>query len=107
MSQFKDILKSDVKGVFLNGDEFSDVHSIDGKEIVCQVDTDVIDSKTGTVASPLYGVFLNTITLYVSSEDIDRPVEGQLLHLDNNTLTVRRVKDEAGVFVIVLEENNS
>jgi len=107
MSQFKDSLKADVKGVFLNCDEFSDSHLVNGKEIVCQVDTDVIDPKTGSVAEPLYGVFLNTVTLYVSADDLDRPVEGQLLHLDDQTYAVRKVKDEMGIYVITLEANDS
>lgn len=107
MNQFKDSLKADVKGVFLNCDEFSDSHLVNGKEIICQVDTDVIDPKTGSVAAPFYGVFLNTVTLYVASEDMDRPVEGQLLHLDDQTFVVRQVKDEVGIFVIVMEANDS
>lgn len=107
MSLFKDTVKADVKNVFLNADEFSDRHKIDGVEIVCQIDTDVIDPKDGSISQPLYGVFANTITLYVSSEAMKKPVEGQVLRIDDRRLSVRQVKDEMGIYVITLEENDS
>lgn len=107
MSLFKDTVKADVKNVFLNADEFSDRHKIDDVEIVCQIDADVIDPKDGSISQPLYAVFANTITLYVSSADIEKPVEGQVIRLDDRRLSVRQVKDEMGIYVITLEENDS
>lgn len=107
MSLFKDSVRQDVKRVFLNADEFSDRHRVNGKELICQVDSNTVDSLDGTVSNPLYGVFLNTINLYVDSNDMERPVEDQLVRLDDRIYVVRKVKEEMGVYVITLEENDS
>ena len=104
MSAFKDAVAKDIKSVFINIDEFADEHDLNGKKVRCVVDKDVIDGAKGTVANPLYGVFLNAITIYVDAKDIDRkPVEGEILRLDKKPHIVRNVSDEGGVLVILVE----
>lgn len=101
MSVFKDAAASDIKRVFLNADEFSDYHDIDGERVLCQIDKNV----TKGAAASLEGVFINSLTIYVSSEDIEKPVEGQILSVDGSMHSVRSVSDEMGVLVIVAEVN--
>lgn len=106
MSAFKDAVQKDVKSVFINLNEFADEHELNGQKVVCIVDKDLTQGKGDTVANPLYGVFLNTITIYVDEKDLERrPVEGEQLRLDRVRYMVRSVSAEGGVLVIIAEVN--
>ena len=98
MSRFKDAVKADVKSVFLNLDEFADMHDINGASIRCVVDVD-------EAASQFVGVFNNTVTVYVAAGDMTPPVEGEIFRLDGSLHEVRRVNVEGDMLVIVAEAN--
>lgn len=103
MSNFKNAVEKDVKAVFINPDEFADYHSLNGNQVRCIVDTDVTDAYKG---GNIDGVFVNTLTIFVATEDIEpRPVEGELLELDEKTYFVRKVGFEDGIYSIVVEAN--
>ena len=101
MSRFKAAVQNDIKGTFLNMDEFADTHVINGVTVQCVIDTDIISEGH----PELQGVFLNTLTIYVSASDITAPVEGELLYLDSKMHIVRRVSEEQGMLVITVEAN--
>ena len=101
MSAFKDAVAKDVMAVFLNEDEFADVHEVQGERVSCVIDTDV----TQGAASSLEGVFVNTVTVYVRVGDISTPVEGSVLSVDGSMHLVRSVSVEDGMLVIVAEAN--
>lgn len=106
MSAFKDAISNDVKAVFINLDEFADKHDLNGCEVACIVDKDLTTGVNDTIANPLEGVFLNTITIYVDAKDLERkPVEGEILRLDKERYIVRSVSVEEGILVIVAEVN--
>ncbi len=103
MSAFKEAIAKDVKGVFINLDEFADKHFINGDSVPCIVDKDVTKEKGGITYE---GVFINAITIYVAESDIERrPVEGEILDLDGVNHIVRNVSSEEGVLVILAEVN--
>ena len=103
MSAFKDAVADDVKGVFLNADEFSDYHDIDGERVLCQIDSDV----TGPAKADLEGVFVNTVVVYVASLDlVRRPVEGQPISIDGRLFFVANVSDEQGILAITCGAND-
>lgn len=100
MSRFKDAIANDVKSVFINCDEFGDVHTVNGERVPCVVDTDV----TAGADKSLEGVFVNAVTLYIAVSDIEeRPVEGEILVLDERIYLVKKVSDESEMLVITLE----
>jgi hypothetical protein len=106
MSSFKDAVAADIKTVFINTDEFADVHELNGVGVPMVIDTSIISEAKATIASPLEGVFLNTKTLYVSAEDLGiSPVEGEIITLDGAMHLVKSVSLEQGVLVIVIEAN--
>lgn len=104
MKSFKEMLADDVKAVFLNANEFSDYHDLNGERVLCQIDKNIVEDS-GAGAHPLEAVFVNTLTIYVAAGDIDKPVEGQILSVDDSMHIVRSVSDEMGVLVIVAEAN--
>ncbi len=105
MSAFKNAIKKDIKGVFLNFDEFADNHIVNGQNVVCVIDTaETAEKPNGSGNFVHEGVFLNTITLYIATADIDvKPVEGELIEIDATTYVVRKVNDECGILVIIVE----
>lgn len=104
MSAFKDQVKKDVKGVFINFEEFAELHDLNGKQVLCIIDKD--DTKANIRALQQEGVFVNLLTIYVDSLDITpRPVEGELFKVDGSFHLVKSVSDESGVLVIDVEAN--
>lgn len=101
MSAFKDAVANDVMAVFLNEDEFADVHEINGERVSCVIDTDL----TNGAGANLEGVFVNTLNVYVREGDIDTPVEGAILSVDGSMHLVRSVSVENGMLVIAAEAN--
>lgn len=101
MSAFRDALAKDLKAVFFNPDEFAELHSIDGKKILCVVDkNETADDSPETV-----GVFSCKVKLYVKAIDMLAPAVGQFLRIDKQRYLVRSVKEQIGVLIVELEEN--
>ena len=100
MSRFKRFVSLDVKRAFINKDEFAEEHMLNGERVTCVIDKDLTqDAKN-------IGVFMNAITIYVETADIEeKPVEGELLDFDDKIYVVRSVSDEDKVLVIVAEAN--
>lgn len=100
MSRFKRFVSLDVKRAFINIEEFAEEHLLNGERVTCVIDKDLTqDAKN-------IGVFMNAITIYVETADLEaKPVEGELLDVDGNMYVVRSVSDEDCVLVIVAEAN--
>ena len=101
MSAFKDAVANDVTSVFLNVNEFADVHEVQGIRVHCVIDEDLVREADAS----LEGVFINALTIYLREGDIDTPVEGSILSVDGSMHLVRSVSNEGGMLVIVAEAN--
>lgn len=105
---FKDCIKSDVHGIFLNTDEFSDIHTINGKEMPVQVDTNEQIEREKRMNQNVDGVFTNQKLIYVSADDFgDIPKQGHIMNFDGRIYRVIDAVDEYGVYSITIEENRS
>lgn len=103
MSRFKDTVKKDIGAVFINPEEFGDKHILNDKEVVCIVDENETNEAKKTVSSPIEGVFVNRLTIYVKTSDMDaKPVVGEPLYLDDEMYLVNNVSDEMGVLAITV-----
>lgn len=106
MTTFKDAIEQDVTNVFLNPDEFAKTYNLNGNDVCCMVDTDLVSGIAQTLENPAFGIFHNAVTIYVKTADMERkPVEGELLYLDDKMFYVRKVNIETGMYVIVVEAN--
>lgn len=103
MSAFKDAVAADIKGVFINSDEFAETHNLNGKSVLCVVDKNsIVEGRDGKIE----GVFLNSLSIHVSKDDLDSiPIEGEWLSIDGSFHIVRSVSEEMGVLVILAEAN--
>lgn len=110
---FKEQIARDVDNVFMNIDEFSEEHNINGKIMLCQVDTnELVDrERRYKFNHSLYGdgVYLKETLIYVKkSEYGDKlPSIGRTITLDGKIYTVSEAIDEDGIYSIMLEANKS
>ena len=105
MMDFKAMVAHDVNAVFLNSGEFAEMHRLNDELVECVIDELLTQEAADTLSNPMEGIFLNGITIYVRTEDIRKPVEGEVLMIDGRMHLVKSVREEMGVLVIVAEAN--
>ena len=112
MMSFKELVEQDNRTVFMNLDEFADIHVINGKEIPCIIDNnEMIDrEKRYQYKRSLYadGVYLKEVLLYVKAEDFGPlPAVGRSLTLNKKSYIISDAIDEGGIYSISLEANKT
>ena len=86
----------DALTVFMNMEEFAEVHEINGRRLRCIIDTNEAD----TAPSLYEGVYT---TVYVLSSEIRAPAVDEVFTIDNVMFVVKHVSDEDGLIVIKAE----
>ncbi|RKJ17794.1 hypothetical protein D7X48_20825 [bacterium D16-50] len=109
---FKEQVAHDNRTVFMNLDEFSDLHMVNGKEMTVQFDSnEMIDrEKRYQYKRSLYadGVYMKEILIYVNAEEFGKlPAIGRILTLDGKTYTISDAVDEDGIYSLCLEANKT
>lgn len=100
--RFKDQLALDT-AVFLNAGEFAGLHDIDGEQITCVFDNDVLQK-----GQAVDGVYSSMKKLFIKSADLhDRPVVGQHIRVDGELYLVSDSTEAMGILEITLEANES
>lgn len=64
---FKDVIASDVHDTFMNADEFSDMHDLNGKMMPVQVDSNEQIEREKRFNQHMDGIYKNQKLIYVSS----------------------------------------
>lgn len=104
MSEFQDMVALDVADIFLNLEEWGEIHEIGGREVICIIDTDI---STNTKLADILGVYDNSILIYLKYGDIPKPKVYSRLSVDGSLHLVTRVAVETGMLVIVAEESRA
>lgn len=109
MSPFKDAIAADKKAVFINGDEFADLHNIDGQDILCVVDGDLITERQARRSTEdIEGVFKSQLTVFVDAADLlQRPIKGQGIRFDGEYYSVDECIENMGILEITLGANDA
>ena len=106
---FRDCIAADIHQVFLNEDEFAEVHTVDGKPMRVILDDDSLlerDAARGGVSTD--GLYKTRRLLYLSKEDYGgRPAPGKALNLDGRVWYVVSADEDAGMLTIELEANRT
>ena len=106
---FKDCIAADIQNVFLNQEEFADIHTVDGKPMGVILDDDGLqqrDAARGGVHTD--GLYKNRRLIYLSKKDYGgRPVPGKALNLDGRIWYVVSADEDAGMLTIELEANRT
>ena len=66
---FKDIIKRDVQQTFLNVDEFSEIHTVNGKPMAVQIDNNEQIEREKRYSQHMDGIYVKQVLMYVSAED--------------------------------------
>ena len=108
MSSFKELIAEDVHQVFLNTEEFSDTHTVNGKEMAVQIDDIEQIEREKRFNQNMDGVFVQQRLIYVAADDFGPlPKQGTILRLDKRSYTVKDAIAEDGVYSITLEANRA
>lgn len=105
---FKDIIKGDVHNVFLNLEEFADIHAVNGTEMAVLIDNNEQIEREKRFNQNMDGIFTNQRLIYVAAADFGPlPKQGSILTLDKRTFRVVDAIDEDGIYSIILEANRA
>lgn len=105
---FKEIVKNDVRQVFMNTDEFSETHTINGKEMPVQIDSNEQIEREKRMNQNMDGIYKNQKLIYVSAEDFGAlPKQGAMLNMDGKMYKVEDAIHEDGVYSITLGANRA
>ena len=108
MSTFKEIIARDVAEVFLNTEEFSDVHLVNGKEMAVQIDSNEQIEREKRMNQNMDGIYKNEKLIYVSAADFGPlPKQGSILNLDGRIYRVDDAIHEDGVYSITIGANRA
>ena len=109
---FKEQIALDNIKVFMNFDEFADMHTVGNKEMLCIVDNnELVDrEKRYRYNHSLYGdgVYIKQLLVYVRAEDFGAlPAIGRLLMFDKKSYIVTDAINEDGIYSLCLEANKT
>lgn len=105
---FKDIIASDVHDVFMNAEEFSEMHTINGVEMPVQVDSNEQIEREKRFNQHMDGIYKNQKLIYVSATDYGpMPKQGTLIKFDGRPYKVADAISEDGIYSLTLEANRA
>lgn len=108
MMSFKDVIRNDVHSVFMNPEEFSETHTVNGVEMAVQIDSNEQIEREKRFNQHMDGIYLNQKLIYVSESDFGPlPKQGSILTLDKRTYRVADAIAEDGVYSITIEANRA
>lgn len=103
MSAFKDLLQDDINNVFLNQNEFAEMHTVDGRQLLVVVDNDRLMQRS---KKEFDGVSVGEILYYVQIKDLlERPEQGSLQVFDGRPMYVFDCREDGGIYEIILQQN--
>lgn len=110
MKTFKDYLNEDIQDVFLNPNEFAELHLLDGTLISMVIEKETVDSKTGLgqeFEDATQGIFETVIVLILKAVDYKNPLVGAKVKLDGKYYYVINAFEDYGMLTIKLGANES
>lgn len=102
---FKEQIQKDLDAVFLNLDEFAELHRIEGKKIAVVVDNDQLQQlKKGQILG------LVEADMLIMGKESDFPADlepGRLLNVDGRELIVENSGTDMGLVEVALRQNRT
>ena len=107
MATFKEQLASDVGDVFLNLEEFGELHTIDDREMAIIIDNNELLERQGQ-GQYADGIYAGQKLIYVAAADFGPPpAHGSFLTIDDGAYTVVEAVAEGDIYAIVVEANRA
>ena len=103
---FKDQIKQDLSDVFLNLDEFADLHRIEGKEVPVVIDSDIMAKLSKIGDNRIHGMDEADMVIMGKASDLPENLDpGRLLNQDGREVIVVTTTSEMGLVQIAVRQN--
>lgn len=103
---FKDQIKQDLSDIFLNLDEFADLHRIEGKEVPVVIDSDIMAKLSKIGDNSIHGMDEADMIIMGKASDLPENLDpGRLLNLDGREVIVVTTTSEMGLVQIAVRQN--
>lgn len=103
---FKDQIKQDLSDIFLNLDEFADLHRIEGKEVTVVIDSDIMAKLSKIGDNRIHGMDEADMVIMGKASDLPENLDpGRLLNLDGREVIVVTTTSEMGLVQIAVRQN--
>lgn len=103
---FKDQIKQDLSDIFLNLDEFADLHRIEGKEVPVVIDSDIMAKLSKIGDNRIHGMDEADMVIMGKASDLPENLDpGRLLNLDGREVIVFTTTSEMGLVQIAVRQN--
>ena len=103
---FKDQIKQDLSDIFLNLDEFADLHRIEGKEVPVVIDSDIMAKLSKIGDNRIHGMDVADMVIMGKASDLPENLDpGRLLNLDGREVIVVTTTSEMGLVQIAVRQN--
>lgn len=103
---FKDQIKQDLSDIFLNLDEFADLHRIEGKEVPVVIDSDIMAKLSKIGDNRIHGMDEADMEIMGKASDLPENLDpGRLLNLDGREVIVVTTTSEMGLVQIAVRQN--
>lgn len=103
---FKDQIKQDLSDIFLNLDEFADLHRIEGEEVPVVIDSDIMAKLSKIGDNRIHGMDEADMIIMGKASDLPENLDpGRLLNLDGREVIVVTTTSEMGLVQIAVRQN--
>lgn len=103
---FKDQIKQDLSDIFLNLDEFADLHRIEGKEVPVVINSDIMAKLSKIGDNRIHGMDEADMVIMGKASDLPENLDpGRLLNLDGREVIVVTTTSEMGLVQIAVRQN--
>ena len=97
------MVASDIKSIFINFDDFGEIHRIEGKEITIVIDNDTLKEKQG---GQDLAVAESAALFYAHTADLPtRRQAGECLNVDGKECIIDDWSEDMGLATIALRKN--
>lgn len=103
---FKDQIKQDLSDIFLNLDEFADLHRIEGNEVPVVIDSDIMAKLSKIGDNRIHGMDEADMVIMGKASHLPKNLDpGRLLNLDGREVIVVTTTSEMGLVQIAVRQN--
>lgn len=103
---FKDQIKQDLSDIFLNLDEFADLHRIEGKVVPVVIDSNIMAKLSKIGDNRIHGMDEADMVIMGKASDLPENLDpGRLLNLDGREVIVVTTTSEMGLVQIAVRQN--
>jgi len=112
MRTFKEQMGLDIRSVFMNFDEFGEIHELNGRKKLVIIDENELTERgkriQGRGEAKGEGLHKKQLLFYIAAEKFGQlPSPGNLLNFDGKEYIITDANDEEGIYSISLEAKRS